>query len=226
MSMTKFDPLPIDYRFQDLTGLKFGRLTFVGYLGKTFGTTFHWECRCDCGKTIIAQSKNIKNGRTKSCGCFQIETIKKLRTTHGECQLDRRSPEYRAWAAMKSRCNNPKGRGYEDYGGRGIKVCDKWSKSFEDFLADMGRRPSPKHSLDRFPNNDGNYEPDNCRWATPRQQNSNTRKSLNISIRGETKCLSEWARISGNSKQLIHQRLKKGWEKEKAIFFKQKKILA
>lgn len=122
---------------------------------------------------------------------------------------------------MRARCRNPKHIDFQNYGGRGIKVCDRWLHSFENFLADMGERP-PGMSIDRHPNKDGDYEPGNCRWATPTEQARNTRRNRMITIEGKTACISEWSEESGVSTALIWHRLNKGWEPQAAVFQKPK----
>jgi len=126
-------------------------------------------------------------------------------------------PERRAWLDMIRRCTNPKTVNYGDYGGRGIAVCPQWVKSFEKFLVDVGRRPSKKHSLDRYPNNDGNYEPGNVRWATSRQQLLNRRNNRILEVDGQSKTITEWAESSGLSPMTIHQRIKVGWPMKDAV---------
>jgi len=120
-------------------------------------------------------------------------------------------PLYTVWAQMLSRCSCPTANGYERYGGRGIKVCERWRTSFEDFLADMGPRPTPRHTLDRFPDNDGDYEPGNVRWATPAEQNRNKRSNRLLTHDGVTRCLTDWATTTGLSAGTITMRLQLGW---------------
>jgi hypothetical protein len=136
---------------------------------------------------------------------------------HGDSSHKKRAPEYEAWVQMKSRCSNPKHPDYHNYGGRGIKVCEKWKGSYEAFLRDIGRRPSPMHSLDRARNSQG-YKPGNVRWATTAQQNQNTRLTRDLTINGVTKCVSEWARTMGIARITLQSRLRKGWPLKKAIF--------
>lgn len=126
---------------------------------------------CDCGNKKLCFDSNVRLGKTTSCGCYQKKRIKETNTTHGMCEL----PEYSVWCTMKARCSNPNSEKWPDYGGRGIKVCERWMK-FENFIFDMGRRPSGT-SIDRI-NNNGNYEPKNCRWATPLQQRHNQRRTV------------------------------------------------
>jgi len=157
----------MDKRFQDLTGQKFGRLFVACYYGSR-----KWLCACECGKDKAIYSYDLKSGHTKSCGCLRQETTGNKLKTHG---LSNKIPEYESWKGMKKRCANPKDKEYRNYGDRGIKVCDRWLNSFKSFYADMGSKPSPSHSIDRI-DVDGNYEPSNCRWATPKQQRNNQRK--------------------------------------------------
>ena len=160
----------------DLVGKRFGRLTVIRK-SISRNNFLYWVALCDCGQTVEVLGQSLRRGETKSCGCLQREIFGKFSsarwTTHGESAIDKRTPEYRSWMAMLSRCENPNATGYKNYGGRGIIVCERWHK-YEYFLSDMGRRPSPQHSIDRI-NNDGNYELNNCRWATPKEQRANQR---------------------------------------------------
>jgi hypothetical protein len=172
-----------------------------------------WLCRCVCGTERPVRESHLRSRASRSCGCVHRGEPRISRTQHGGY----RSPEYRAWAHMIERCNNPDVPGYENYGGRGVRVCERWRNSFEDFLSDIGRRPSPRHSIDRFPNNDGNYEPDNCRWATPSEQMRNTRRTRLLTHAGETMCLTDWANRLGISYITILSRLRRGWPVTRAL---------
>jgi hypothetical protein len=129
-------------------------------------------CKCDCGNEKVVILSNLNNGSTKSCGCLNKEVASNRLKKHG----DSGSPEHKTWKAMKQRCDNPKGNRWMHYGGRGIKVCDRWINSYENFILDMGRKPGPEYSIDRI-NVDGNYEPSNCKWATPKEQSKKTRRN-------------------------------------------------
>jgi hypothetical protein len=154
----------------------------INILGKTFGHLVvvekskkygHWICQCDCGRKALIASGALRLGRTRSCGCRHWEKSFTLR--HGHAREGKKSPEYRAWRSMIDRCTRPKRKDWKDYGGRGIKICRRWRK-FENFLFDVGHKPSASMSLDRFPDSNGNYKPGNVRWATHSQQMKNRRK--------------------------------------------------
>ena len=164
----------VAHNFEDLTGMQFGRLGAVKYLG-SINRKSRWLCACSCGKETVVVYQHLVNGHTQSCGCIHTEMLK-ARATHGM----RHTPEYDTWMHLIQRCTNRKNTSWPDYGGRGIAVCDRWKK-FENFFADMGSRPSGK-SLDRI-NNNGGYEPGNCRWATSLEQNRNRRKVFGRSKR-------------------------------------------
>lgn len=155
----------------DITGLRFGRLTVTGFSHYGPDHEQHWDCVCDCGKTCKPQKQGLRRGTSSSCGCYCAERRIEVSTSHKM----HNSPEYITWAGMKSRCKSPLHTGYKYYGGLGVTVCERW-QLFENFFADMGPKPSPIHSIDRI-NPYGNYEPSNCRWATPKEQANNKRKS-------------------------------------------------
>ena len=176
-------------RFIDHTGQRFGRLLVVcrasNHTQPNGNRIARFMCRCDCGNEVIVRAIHLRSGASKSCGCLWNEFSESLRT-HGDSCGDKQTPEYRCWADMKDRCNNPNTKAYRHYGGRGITVCDRWMQSYGDFLADVGRRPSSAYSIDRI-NNDGNYEPGNVRWATREEQTKNKRRSNQYLIRREVR---------------------------------------
>jgi len=199
---------------EDITGQKFNYLTairFVEYNEKSHNCM--WLFKCECGKEIIINKSNVKNGHTKSCGCYNQKVASERLKTHGQTD----TKEYRTWGNMKKRCLNPNDKNYKKYGGRGITVCKNWEDSFENFFEDMGYAPSPKHTIDRIDNN-GIYEATNCRWATQKEQNRNYSRNINITINDKTHCLKEWCEIYNKPYDLVYQRITKlGWNPATAI---------
>ena len=171
----------------------------------------HWLCECDCGETLITLSASLLNGRTTSCGCYKNEQVGNRSRKHGKTH----TTEYHIWLSMNQRCSNPNVVQYDRYGGRGIKVCNRWKNSFELFLQDMGKRPKG-HSIERK-NNDGNYCPSNCIWATYKTQGRNKVNNHRLTFRGETKNISEWAEVIGINQSTLLFRIRRGWSIEKAL---------
>jgi len=201
------------------TGDCFGRLTVTGEAAKYHApggqVQRQVECKCDCGNVVTVRTASLRSGLTASCGCLQREKAAvngRNSATHGM----NGTPTFRAWMSMKQRCLNTNHEFYRHYGGRGITFCERW-QSFENFLADMGERPSSNHTLDRYPNNDGNYEPGNVRWATWFQQNSNRRNTILLTMNGETMCVAEWSRKTGIHTDTIRWRITRGWTVEDAL---------
>jgi hypothetical protein len=184
----------------------FGRLTVVERANGKHGKKM-WRCHCSCGGQSVSSTGDLNRGHSKSCGCYRLDKV----TTHGFTN----SPEYRVWRGMLQRCRNKNNNNYSLYGGRGIEVCPEWS-DFSTFRRDIGKRPSPGHTLDRIDNNVG-YSPENCRWATKVQQENNKRSNVLISCGGVEKTVAEWSRESGIGKNTIYARLRYGWTGEEAV---------
>jgi hypothetical protein len=189
----KIDPM-------DLVGSKRGYLEIIAHDGWRNGR-HHYKCRCICGTECIRMRQHLQDGKQKSCGCMAPIISARANTTHGMTKR----PAYRVWLGMKQRCGNALDK---NYGGRGIKVCERWMK-FENFLADMGE-PLTGTQLDRI-NNSGDYEPGNCRWVTPSLNLRNRRVNRLITFNGETRCVTEWAEKVGLSRIVINNRLRRGW---------------
>lgn len=201
-------------RFKNHLGKVVGKLTVIeGPIWTQSGSRWiaKWRCRCEYGNIkdlFWINSKQVQ----KSCGqCFDSDD---LRWKHGLWG----TPLYRAWNGMIARCTRPNNPCYKHYGGRGIQVCERWMV-LENFVADMIGAWKPGMSIDRI-NNDGNYEPSNCRWATQKQQLRNRRNTLKISVNGESKSIPEWSEISGVSSRTISDRIRKGWSANEAVFKK------
>lgn len=194
----------------DLTGMKFGRLIAVERATNPRRHVSEWVCRCECGKTRNVPTDKLNSGNTKSCGCLQRDKARTLHTTHGMSN----TPEWRVWRAMRERCRI---RPHPRYGGRGINVCDRWFNSFADFIADMGRRPTPKHTLERI-NGEGHYEPSNCKWATWVEQNNNKTGIRKVTINGEADTIANWCRRLGINRDTVSNRIHNlGWSYEDAL---------
>lgn len=184
----------------DLTGQRFGKLQAIKFVGVK-NQKRKWQCLCDCGKLIEVATGSLRSGRALSCGCNRCQT-------HGMTK----SPEYKIWIAMKTRCLKKNCKSYKNYGGRGIGFSESWL-NFENFIADMGLRPSPDLTLERI-NNDGNYEKSNCEWATPKTQARNRRDTRLITYDGETLCLKDWAIKLKIDKGTLWARLKNSSTKD------------
>lgn len=201
--------------YHALIGQTFNRLTVVGVLHRNARYEMLMQCACSCGKNLTVPYPKLKSGNTKSCGCLQPDVARvtgRSQRTHG----DSNTPTYETYRSMVDRCYNPKHPGYPYWGGRGITVCPAWLEGYAAFKRDMGIRPKGK-TLDRHPNNDGNYEPGNCRWAAPSEQGRNTRATRYLTIQGVSKPLIEWSEEFSICSTTILDRLKRGWATERAV---------
>ena len=186
----------------DLSNKIFGRWLVSDYAGKSY-----WNCICKCGTEKKVFGSNLINGKSVSCGCYAVER----NTKHGMS----RTKIYSIWEGMKQRCTSPSNTYWNRYGGRGIKVCDRW-QLFENFYADLGDIPTEQHSLGRI-DNDGNYEPNNVRWETLEQQNNNKVLNHKVTIDGVTKTLTQWAQENGLKPSTVMSRVSYGWNDYDAV---------
>jgi len=199
----------------DLTGQIFNRLTVLSHARKNEHGQFLWLCICNCSNKneVTVMGGHLRSGHTQSCGCLRLEAATKSTTTHGMSGKDTRTKEYRCWANMKTRCYNSHIIQYQDYGGRGIKVCDHWRNSFENFFKDMGKAPSSNHSIERI-DNDSNYQPGNCKWVTDQEQANNKRDNRMIG----NQTLAEICREKDLPYSIVNDRINKlNWSIEKAL---------
>lgn len=202
-------------RTESLVEQRFGKLFVVSYLGRHGKRRANaWLCYCECGNWSAVVGDNLRRGNSTNCGCVNDRRIGSLLRTHG---LANKSPEYFIWKSIRGRCNNPKDTAFDNYGGRGIALCDRWN-DFALFLEDVGPRPSPNHSLDRI-DNDGNYEPSNCRWATKAEQNNNKRSNHAITFQGQTKNLQQWVKEHRISKHIYYRALLLGKTRADALAY-------
>lgn len=198
-------------------GVKFGNLLVVSKTTiQTYGNgEYLYSCICDCGKIVLKSIGNLRSGATKSCGCMIRILISKHKTRHGFAKDGQRSKVYRTWAQMRNRCSNPNNPSFKNYGGRGIRVCERWN-SFENFRDDMGI-PEPHQSIERI-NNNLDYSPDNCRWATMADQMRNTRANRVFTINGITGCATDLAKHFGISLPGVLLRIDRyGWTPHEAF---------
>lgn len=203
--MRKSPPIPI--------GTKFGRWTIIGPL--TSGRLVKLPCRCDCGTERNVERGHLLNGSSSGCECKRKKSF--TNSAHRDTVGGKIPPEYSTWLNMKARCQNPKNDHFLEYGGRGISVCNAWSSDFSAFLMYIGRRPSANHSLDRYPDMNGNYEPGNVRWATASEQQRNKRNNRLITAGGRTECITKWAELLGSQPQTIRQRIRLWGDEQRAV---------
>lgn len=193
----------------DRTGEKYGRLVVVERAARSANpkdANARWLCKCECGKSTVAYGNDLKRGKVVSCGCWNAEK----RVTHGMSRTHVNS----VWRMMLDRCKNPNNRAYANYGGRGIQVCDRWN-DFVTFYTDMGHRPDG-YQIDRI-DNDGNYEPGNCRWSTPKQQQNNKRDTRILEFNGKIQSLGYWSEETGIKWETLRSRLRYGWDAERTL---------
>ena len=201
----------LDMSTEDITGKVSGRLTAIERRGVNAQKRPLWLCECSCGNQKIVEESKLKSGHTRSCGCLKKEAISKVNVTH---RLSK-AAEYKIWKGIRTRCFNKEVKSFKNYGGRGITVDERWS-SFEAFFSDMGPRPSPEHSIERI-NNEGNYGPENCRWANVKEQANNRRSSHFITFNGITLTVTQWGEKLGFRNGTLSRRLMLGWPVEKAL---------
>ena len=196
----------------DLIGQKFGRLTVIGKAKSKDHKHSYWLCKCSCGKQKIVRADSLKAGHTLSCGCYQKEiAAQKARKEHPYSK----TITYLTWHHMKQRCLNKTDQAYPYYGGRGIKICKRWENNFENFLQDMGEKPEGL-TIERIDNN-GDYEPENCKWATYEEQSNNRRSNKIIEHNGKKQNIKQWSKELGIEYGTLHCRFYRGWSAERAL---------
>lgn len=202
---------------RELTGQRFGRLLVLYGTNKRQKRGVVWHCRCDCGNEVDIRGDSLTSGNTRSCGCLQRERAAEANTKHGMAQQGSPHPVYDIWYTMLRRCENPNNSAYKYYGGRGIAVCEEWHdvQVFIDWALANGWKRGL--TIDRI-DNDGNYEPSNCRWATPKEQARNRRSNHLIAFNGKTQCLTDWAEETGVKWQTLVSRIDTlHWPIERAL---------
>lgn len=212
---------------QDLSGKRFGRWTVLNLAGRKRyacagrscgAVKIFWNCQCDCGKEGVVSGLGLKNGTSRSCGCLRVEIM--IQGKHGFASRKkfggRLHPIHNSWSAMWQRCTNPNSQDYEYYGGQGVTVCPEW-KDFTVFARDMAASWKPGLTIDRWPNQKGNYEPGNCRWGTRLQQSRNSSRCHYLEFNGESLIITDWAKKLGWSRLTIHARLKAGWSVKRTL---------
>lgn len=180
---------------------------------------FYWDCQCDCGTFKTVSDNKLKARQVRSCGCLRREVsairMRAAARIHGEAVHGQETPEFYTWTSIIARTTNPNCANWARYGALGVTICERWRNSYQTFLADVGRRPSSLHSIDRYPDPFGNYEPGNVRWATAKQQGQNRRNNHLLTINGITKCLSAWEDQYGLPPRILSRRIKYNWPIEK-----------
>ena len=200
-------------KFIDMTGKRFGRLMVISRVEGNQGGVIKWLCKCDCGSNTTVSGKSLRKGETKSCGCLKLDLRREAFTTHGKSE----TRLYIIFKGMKNRCYYKAHTAFQYYGGRGIGICEEWLNDFNSFYEwSMENGYSDDLTIDRIDTN-GNYEPDNCRWATMLEQLNNTRYNHIMDYDGESHTLAEWARIKGLMAVTIYGRVRKGWSPKRVL---------
>lgn len=198
----------MQYNFKDRKGEVFGRLTVSELDINNPNNGTYWICICKCGNTKSVRTDHLRTGKTVSCGCYMVECTTDRNTTHGHTKGDNKSLEYRAWRSMKQRCHSESYHAKERYSERGIKICQRWEDSFENFLEDMGKKPSKKHTLERKDNDLGYYK-ENCEWAVIGIQAKNRSNNVWLEYNGRKMIVSDWANVLNVSVSTICEHLQK-----------------
>lgn len=206
-------------KYKDITGMVFGRLTAISFLEKRNGSPY-WTCKCTCGNESIVRKGGLVNKRSQSCGCLSREWAKSglHSLKHGLTRKGKGHKLHWVWSAMKERCDNPNVGQYNNYGGRGIKVCEEWYdlSKFHKWAIASGYEEGRKLSIDRIDNNK-NYCPENCRWVDQKTQSRNKRNNVILTYNSESRTLVEWAEIIGIHHDTLRGRLRRGWNAEKTL---------
>lgn len=208
--------IALHHNARDITNRRFQRLVALGPVDVR-ATYVRWLCQCDCGTQIILSMQNLTSGSAKSCGCYKRERAREATSLRNRTHGMSETTEYEIWCSMLKRCSDPSSKIFSYYGGRGITVCERWQK-FENFFSDMGHRPSLEHSIDRYPNNDGNYELGNVRWATRKEQGRNKRNNRIVKAFGREEPLVSFIGMEDRKRyfRVLH-RLNSGWDAERAL---------
>ena len=191
------------------------RLTVEAFSGLSKSGNSKWQCRCTCGNSVVVVDNDMLNDNTQSCDYFGREQVLKAKITHGASRNGKCTRTYICWANIKARCQNPNSEDFHRYGGRGIAICDRWNDSFTNFQDDMGEC-SEGMEIDRI-NNDGNYEPSNCRYVVEKVQANNRSTNVRLTYLGKTQTIAEWTRELGFSGTIIYLRLRKGMSVKQAL---------
>lgn len=201
----------------DRTGITYGKLTAIKCAGRIGSSKkLHWNCQCSCGRICVVDGGALQSGNTISCGCVSAEILQKRNFKHGYAKRSIKGKGiYNCWRHMRERCENENCKDYKDYGDRGITVCERWM-DFKNFIEDMGERPTSKHSIDRI-DTDGNYFPENCKWATNPEQQNNKRNNRRLAFNGKSQNAKQWSVELSIPYQTILWRLKNGRSIEQAL---------